>query len=37
LNSVFFTVIDWLADLIGLPLDLVGFGHSQFMFWQAWT
>jgi Zn-dependent protease len=35
INRIFFNVVDSLADLIGLPLELADFGRSLFMFWQG--
>jgi Zn-dependent protease len=35
-NRVFFDVIDWLANLIGLPLFLSDTGRDLFMFWRGW-
>jgi Zn-dependent protease len=34
-NRIFFGVVDWLADLIGLPLWLAQAGQALFMFWRG--
>jgi Zn-dependent protease len=34
LNELFFTVVSWLCQVIGLPYDLAILGLSLFRFWQ---
>jgi Zn-dependent protease len=34
-NAWFFDTVDWLANLIGLPMDLADTGRALFMFWNG--
>ena len=35
-NNLFWDVVFGLANVLGIPLDLVRLGLSQFMFWRKW-